>query len=149
MINRERYLENLVSTANTLRLVILLYDKAVASLKLAAEIMEKPEPSPEEINRKYEALGRAGEILAVLEGTLDLDRGGEIARNLREIYEALSAELLRVTAQDDPETVRRMVKVLSDLREAWAEAEVNLKKEGKLAPEGRSGGRSAGLTATL
>ncbi|RUM88963.1 MAG: flagellar export chaperone FliS [Thermodesulfatator sp.] len=149
MINRDRYLENLVSTANPVRLVILLYDKAIASLKLAAEVMEKAEPSPEEINRKYEALGRAGEILAALEGTLDLERGGEIAHNLQEIYQALSVELLRVTARDDPKTVRRMVEVLSDLRRAWAEAEVNLKREGKLAPEGRVGERAAGLAATL
>ncbi len=150
MINKDRYLENLVGTANPVRLVILLYDKAITSLKLAAEIMKKENPGPEEVDRKYRALGRAGDILAVLDGTLNFEKGGEIARQLHEIYEGLLNDLLRVTAKDDPGTVRRMVKVLEDLRAAWAEAEINLKKEGLLAtPPRDTRERSSGLAATL
>jgi len=150
MTKGDRYLENLVNTANPVRLVILLYDKAITSLKLAAEIMEKVDPTPEEVDRKYRALGRAGEILAVLDGTLNFEKGGEIAARLHEIYESLTDELLRVTAKDDPATVRRMVKVLEDLRAAWAEAETNLKKEGLLATAGKNTReKSSGLAATL
>ncbi len=150
MMQPHRYLENLVNTANPVRLVILLYDKAINSLKSAVEIMEKTEPSPEEIERKYKALGRAGDILAVLDGTLNFEKGGEIARQLHEIYEGLLNDLLRVVVQDDPQTVKRIIKVLENLRAAWVEAEISLKKKGRLGTPNRVCGEKAqSLAATL
>ncbi|WP_297055493.1 flagellar export chaperone FliS [Thermosulfurimonas sp.] len=150
MMQPHRYLENLVNTANPVRLVILLYDKAINSLKSAVEIMEKTEPSPEEIERKYKALGRAGDILAVLDGTLNFEKGGEIARQLHEIYEGLLNDLLRVVVQDDPQTVKRIIKVLENLRAAWVEAEISLKKKGRLRTPNRVCGEKAqSLAATL
>lgn len=122
MINA--YLENMVSTANPVRLVILLYDKAISCLEESVEIMEKGSQDHEEIKAKYQALGKAIEILTVLKLTLNKEQGGEIAKNLEDIYEALLNDLTRITIEgDDPATIRKMVKILKDLREGWEEVE--------------------------
>ncbi len=122
MINA--YLENMVFTANPLRQVILLYDKAISCLEEAVEIMEKGSQDYEDIKAKYQALGRATEILTVLKLTLNREEGGEIAKNLEDIYEALSKDLIRITIEgDEPETIKKMVKILKDLRESWEEVE--------------------------
>ncbi len=122
MINA--YLENMVLTANPVRQVILLYEKAISCLDEAAELMERASADPEEIKRKYEAMGRATEILTVLNATLNMDQGGDIAKNLHEIYQALINDLIRITVEgDEPQTLRRMLKILADLKESWEEVE--------------------------
>ncbi|SHK21030.1 flagellar export chaperone FliS [Thermocrinis minervae] len=117
------YLENMVMTSNPVRLVILLYEKAIACLESALDISRKREQSPEELKEKLENLGRAQEIITVLDSTLDLEKGGEIAKNLREIYQALSNDLVRLSLQDDPETLEKMIKVLWELKSAWEDVE--------------------------
>ncbi len=118
------YLENMVLTSNPIRQVILLYDKAISCLEEAVEIMEKGSEETEDLKRKYEAMGRAAEIFTVLDATLNIEQGGEIAIGLREIYQALLSDMLRITVEgDEPQTLKKMVKILSDLRETWEEVE--------------------------
>ena len=117
------YMENMVSTSNPVRLVILLYERAISALEFAAEVMEKENPTLEENKLKLEELLRATDILIALDATLDMEKGGEIAKNLHEIYQALMNDLVLLSAKDDPVLVKRMVKILSELKEAWEEIE--------------------------
>ncbi len=122
MINT--YLENMVLTANPVRQVILLYEKAISCLDEAVEHMERGSTDAEDMKIKYEALGRATEILTVLDATLNMEQGGDIAKSLHEIYQALINDLIRITVEgDDPETLRKMVKILTELKESWEEVE--------------------------
>lgn len=74
------YLENMVLTSNPVMQVILLYEKAITCLEEAIEIMEKGLQDHENVKAKYEALGRAADILTVLKATLNMEQGGEIAK---------------------------------------------------------------------
>lgn len=116
------YLENMVLTANPVMQVVLLYEKAISCLEQVVELMEMGSEEYEDIKTKYELLGRATEILTVLKATLNMEQGGDIAKNLSEIYEALISDLVRITVEgDEPQTIRRMVKILKDLKESWEE----------------------------
>ncbi len=118
------YLENMVLTANPVRQIILLYEKAISCLNEAVELMEKASAEIEDIRKKYEAIGRATEILIVLDATLNMDLGGEIAKNLHEVYQALINDLIRITVEgDEAQTLRRMVKILTELKVSWEEVE--------------------------
>lgn len=118
------YLENMVLTANPVRQIILLYEKAISCLNEAVELMEKASEEIEDIRKKYEAIGRATEILIVLDATLNMDLGGEIAKNLHEVYQALINDLIRITVEgDEAQTLRRMVKILTELKVSWEEVE--------------------------
>ncbi|MEJ7553587.1 MAG: flagellar export chaperone FliS, partial [Aquificaceae bacterium] len=69
-------------------------------------------------------IGRATEILIVLDATLNMDLGGEIAKNLHEVYQALINDLIRITVEgDEAQTLRRMVKILTELKVSWEEVE--------------------------
>jgi flagellar protein FliS len=81
------YLENMVANANPVRLVIMLYEKAINCLENALEIGDTEDFDMQ--RSKYEEMGRALEIISVLDATLDMEKGGEIAKNLREIYRSL------------------------------------------------------------
>ena len=146
------YLENMVKTAHPATLVVLLYDRAISSLKTALELMEKGRNIPEELQTKLEALSKAADIIAVLDGTLNFEKGGEIAQNLHRIYDSLLQELIGLSAKDNPETVRKIIKILEDLRSAWQEVEKEVQSHQPTPPAGRrkvSHAPSQRLAATL
>jgi flagellar protein FliS len=115
------YLENMVANANPVRLVIMLYEKAINCLENVIEIGDT-----EDFDRqrsKYDDMGRALEIVSVLDASLDMEKGGEIAKNLREIYWSLMDELTYQMLKEDRERLERIIKILKDLKSAWEEVE--------------------------
>jgi len=134
MINNP-YLENMVMNANPVRLVIMLYDKAISSLETALELMDSPSEDFDLKEKKYQAMGKALEIINVLDATLNMEKGGEIAKNLREIYTALMDELTSQMFKEDPAKLERIINILKGLRESWEEVErINYGKSQKVAP---------------
>lgn len=122
----EVYLQNMVENANPIRLVIMLYDKAISCIEEAVEAIERGLEELEDVKRKAENLTRATDILIVLKASLDEDRGKDIAKNLDEIYEVLINEIVRANMVNDKETLLKIKEVLEELREAWEEAERNV-----------------------
>lgn len=120
MINNP-YLENMVANANPVRLVIMLYEKAINCLENALEIGDTENFDMQK--SKYEEMGRALEIISVLDATLDMERGGEIAKNLREIYRSLADELIHQMLKEDKERLERVIKTLRKLKSFWEEVE--------------------------
>ncbi len=132
MINNP-YLENMVANANPVRLVIMLYEKAINCLENALEIRDTEDFDMQK--SKYEEMGRALEIISVLDAILDMERGGEIAKNLREIYRSLMDELTYQMLKEDKERLEKVIKILKNLKSAWEEVErIHYGKAQKVAP---------------
>ena len=127
------YLENMVENANPVRLVIMLYEKAINCLENAFEIGNTEDFDMQ--RSKYEEMGRALEIISVLDAILDMEKGGEIAKNLREIYLSLMDELTYQMLKEDKERLERVIKILKNLKSAWEEVErIHYGKAQKVAP---------------
>jgi flagellar protein FliS len=127
------YLENMVENANPVRLVIMLYEKAINCLENALEIGDTEDFDMQ--RSKYEEMGRALEIISVLDAILDMEKGGEIAKNLREIYRSLMDELTYQMLKEDKERLERVIKILKNLKSAWEEVErIHYGKAQKVAP---------------
>jgi flagellar protein FliS len=127
------YLENMVENANPVRLVIMLYEKAINCLENALELRDTEDFDMQ--RSKYDDMGRALEIISVLDATLDMEKGGEIAKNLREIYRSLMDELTYQMLKEDRERLERVIKILKDLKSAWEEVErIHYGKAQKVAP---------------
>jgi flagellar protein FliS len=127
------YLENMVANANPVRLVIMLYEKAINCLENALEIGDTEDFDMQ--RSKYEDMGRALEIISVLDAVLDMEKGGEIAKNLREIYRSLMDELTYQMLKEDKERLEKVIKILKNLKSAWEEVERNhYGKAQKVAP---------------
>ncbi len=122
----EVYLQNMVETANPIRLVIMLYDKAINCVDEAIETMESGLEDVDSVKRKAENLTKVMDILIVLKASLDEEKGKEIAKNLNEIYDVLIDEVVRINISNDLESLKKLREVLAELRDAWEEAERNV-----------------------
>jgi flagellar protein FliS len=128
----QNYLENQVLNASPLELVLMLYNKAISSLRVAESLMEKETPSPEEIKKRAEAFGKAVDIISYLRASLNHEKGKEIAKNLDEIYDVLVNELVRAQATNNKEIVRKSIEILEDLKKAWEDVKNKINSEKSL-----------------
>ena len=108
------YRDSSVLTAPPERLVVMLYDGAHRFLFQAAHAMRSGD-----IALTNNRMQRAEAIINELRQTLDFENGGEIAPRLDAIYTFCQRHLLDARLKRDPERVEQVMKLLSELREAW------------------------------
>lgn len=121
----KNYLEREVLEGSPLQHILLLYTKAINSLRIARNLIKEEIKTPEEVKIKAENLTRAVDILAYLQACLDLEKGGEIAKNLKEIYEILIRELISANIKNDLKPIEDAIEILEKLRSAFAEIKAN------------------------
>jgi len=103
-------------TSDPVTLVVLLYDKAVMSLKVAIRAI-----GDGEIEARWRANNKAVEIINHLLMTLDMEKGGEVASNLEAVYGYMLHRLLDVDMRNDPRAAEEVIQLLEPLRASWAE----------------------------
>jgi flagellar secretion chaperone FliS len=123
MTNRsaERYRNQEILTATPCQLVVKLYDKAIASLAQAEEAIGR-----RDIKARHAANIRTLEIVSHLTNTLDLERGGEIARNLSRLYGFMCMRMLDIDLNNDAQAARDVIGLLQPLRTSWSELDLKL-----------------------
>ena len=108
------YQDSTVNTQSKGRLIVMLYDGAIRFMKMAIVEMEK---------KNYEAKGRyinrALDIVNELNVVLDMDAGGEIAGNLRQLYNFMTNRLSEANVKCDPQMVRDVIKLMEELNRGW------------------------------
>jgi len=109
------YTEASVLTASPGQLVVMLYDGAIRFLSQATTAMN--DGSRE---RTRDRLRRAEAIIDELNYTLDMERGGEIAVQLRSIYLFCKRQLRDANLRSDPKRIEGVSRLLVDLRESWS-----------------------------
>lgn len=112
----QSYQANDVLTAPPGRLVVLLYDGAMRFLRQAAVAMRHTK-----IERSNASLQRGEAIIAELLATLDYEKGGEIAASLRDLYLFCQRHLNEARVERDADKIERVVELLAELRDAWAQ----------------------------
>ena len=108
------YREQQILTASPVRLVAMLYEKAILSLRLAIKAIEDGD-----IKARWKANVRAVEIIEHLSMTLDTDKGGEIADNLERLYRFMIRHLVDVNLHNDAKPAREVIALLEPLYESW------------------------------
>jgi len=93
----------------------MLFDGLIESLATARGHIEHGM-----INEKSKALARAGRIIVGLQGALDFDKGGDIARNLNELYSYVTRRLFHVNAHNDLAALAEVHSLMNEIRGAWA-----------------------------
>lgn len=106
-------------------LIVMLYEKLCVCLKRAEMLpMDRlDELSLEErlksIEDFHKQTGKALQILVTLRGLLDLENGGEVAKQLGETYQLLASSLWKATREKDLYTIGSLLNALSELKDAW------------------------------
>ncbi|MCO5295715.1 MAG: flagellar export chaperone FliS [Fimbriimonadaceae bacterium] len=102
----------------------MLYDGALRFMEAGKHAM-----AHRDIPKQNESLQRAQKIVFELMACLDMESGGEIARNLMSLYTYVVNELIDANVTDKPEGIDRSMRVLSDLRESWVQIAKATSKE--------------------
>lgn len=113
----QTYRQTQAQTAAPGELVVMLYRGAIRFVASGVEAIEK-----RDIEAAHTNLVKAQDIITELLGTLDTDRGGEIARNLVSIYEYLYRRLMDANLSKDAEPAREVERYLRELLPAWEAA---------------------------
>ncbi len=107
-------IQSSVESATPHRLIEMLMDGALEKILLARACMERKETV-----RKCEAIDWALNILGGLHGSLDLERGGEVANNLANLYDYMIRRLVEANVENDPAILEEVTKLLNELRAGW------------------------------
>lgn len=112
----KHYQTQQIMTASPAMLVYMLLDKAIVCLKEAIRAIES-----KNVEARWRANARAMEIVTHLRGTLDRERGGEIARNLDQLYGFMLTLLPKVDFENDTKAAQSVIDLLTPFRASWKE----------------------------
>ncbi len=96
------------------RLVQLLLDGALERLAAAHGYLERGE-----VGRKAEQLSRVVAIVESLNGSLDMGRGGEVAANLRQVYDYATKRLTEANLANDLGGLDEVAGLLREIKTGW------------------------------
>jgi flagellar secretion chaperone FliS len=110
----EAYRESQIVTADPIRLTELLYRGAMDATRQARGCLRAGE-----IEARGRAISKASAILIELAASLDRDSGGEVARNLAELYVYMLGRLSTAHIEQREEPLLEVEKLIGTLLEGW------------------------------
>ena len=66
-----------------------------------------------------EAIDWTLNILGGLQGSLDMERGGDVANNLSNLYDYMMRRLVEANTVNDPAVLDEVSRLMGEIREAW------------------------------
>jgi flagellar protein FliS len=127
----QSYRQVATQTATPGQLVVMLFDGAIRFLERARQgfAFDDPLEFNQTINNN---IIRAQAIINELNLALDMDRGVDVAANLRRLYNYMDHRLQEANQYKQEDGIVEVIRRLTILRDAWAEM---LQKSGTDAPE--------------
>ena len=110
----ETYQEVAITTQNRGRLIVLLHDGAIKFLKLAMRGLDQ-----QDMETKNLYIQKALAIIDELNNVLDMEAGGEVAVNLRQLYIFMNRHLTMANIKKDPQKIDEVIKLLEELNQGW------------------------------
>lgn len=104
------------SVANGVALVQMLFDGLIDNIASAEGHMQR-----KAIADKGACINRATSIVMGLQGSLDFDKGGDLARNLNDLYTYVTRRLIHANAQNDVQALVEVRGLMDEIRRAWRE----------------------------
>ena len=103
-----------VAGADPHRLVLMLMDGVLERLAVARASIERGE-----IAKKAQLLHSCTTLIAELRGSVNMKHGGELARNLSDLYEYMARQLIRANAESNVDFIKEVASLLGEVRNAW------------------------------
>lgn len=121
---QQKYLETAIATASKEDLIVKIFDVLIVASQQAHDRLMN---DLDDIAGIHKALLRAQRACSLLMGSLDMEIGGDLARNLFRVYEFWHHELVMANMQKDPTRVARLLPYFRDYRETWGKAVAEFK----------------------
>ncbi len=111
-------------------LITQMFDGAMTRIAQARGAIER-----QDVAAKGELISHAINIIGSLEACLDYDKGGEIAKNLGQLYEYMILTLTRANMENDRAKLDEVIGLLLEIKSAWSQ----IAEQKPAADAGRSG----------
>lgn len=103
-----------IMTAPPAKLVAMCYDRTIMSLREAMRCIDSGN-----IQGRFDNATRAANIIAHLWSTLDMVQGGDVAKNLADIYSFAMRRLGDVNMNNDKQAATDVIALLEPLSKSW------------------------------
>ncbi len=113
---QNQYVETSISTQQRGKLIVMLYDGAVKFLRVAREKLRDGDCA-----LKGVYIGKAQDIIAELNGCLDVAAAPRMAGDLRALYNFLYRHLSEANIERSEQKIDECIRILEELRDAWRE----------------------------
>jgi flagellar protein FliS len=130
------YQEAAVRNANAVELVVMLYDILAKDLQRAIASMEAGDIEARTRHVKHGLL-----VLQQLEGTLDMEQGGQLASSMSRFYHMMRSQMMKAQIEQDASILGELVQLLLSVREAWVQ--INTRNAGAAGETFIRAGKSA------
>ncbi len=132
------YRETSIKTASQGKLVVMLYEEAVKQLESAVLMIDDSGTiEAKNIESFGQKIQKVEDIITELEVTLDMEKGGEIAKNLMSLYVYFNKELMSANINHDKKKILFVLDMLTQLRDSWVQAANSVANTNTALPQDR------------
>ncbi|MBI5416821.1 flagellar export chaperone FliS [Candidatus Poribacteria bacterium] len=121
----ESYKEMQINTADKGKLLLIVYDGAISSVKEAIRLIESPPMNFEKISKSIQ---KAVDFITELMSSLNMEMG-EISQNLFNLYSFMVRHLIEGDIKKDTKNLKDVLRMLITLNEAWEDVILKQKQE--------------------
>lgn len=123
----QKYKQTSVQSASKEKILLMLYEGAIRFVKQAMIAIDKKDIADRGMN-----IGRAFDVVMELNNTLNHEVGGDIAKNLEQLYMFVTEQLTKANVSGQKKPLEDALKVLETLYSGWVEAIEKIKREENL-----------------
>lgn len=120
----QKYKQTSVQSASREKILLMLYEGAIRFVKQAMMAIDKKDIADRGMN-----IGRAYDVVMELNNSLNHEIGGDIAKNLEQLYMFITEQLTKANATGQKKPLEDALKVLETLYSGWVEAVEKIKRE--------------------
>ncbi len=115
---KREYRDAAVRNATPVRLILMLYEAAIEDLRRISSAIQD-----NDVQRRTDEAHHFLQVLNQLQGSLDMERGGEVAANLDRYYGLVRSQLLQAELKNSSQIVQDILSQFLSLHQAWLEVE--------------------------
>lgn len=106
--------QSAVTDASPHMLIAMLFRGTLDNIAVARGAIERGQTA-----LKGEKIGRAIDIVDNLRSSLDMAVGGEVAQNLKDLYDYIEGRLLFANMEDSTQALEEVANLVSEIAEGW------------------------------
>lgn len=126
----QAYQKTQVTTAKPEKILLMLYEGAIKFVKIANVRMRA-----KDVAGKGTYISKTMAIISELMNTLDHEVGGQLAKDLENLYMFMMDKLIEANLHNRPEDLETVEKLLTTLYSAWEDVVNNPRPDGVPSPK--------------
>ena len=120
----QKYKDTSIQSAGREKLLLMMYEGAIKFVKKAKIACETKDIAERGYN-----IGRAYDVILELMNTLDHKVGGDISKNLEQLYMYMTDQLTKANIKGDAKHLDEVLKLLEILQDGWVQAIKKIKEQ--------------------